>query len=643
MSGPALNLRKIRALAGKVWFVRGEAYFQQGRVVELSEHNGKLSAIVTGTEDYRVRLWTESNDLAYSCSCPLGDDEQFCKHCVAAALAWLAPAKNEGDAPQRTRDPENDLRAFLEQQEKEGLIAMLLREAENNRSARERLQLDAARQKVSGVDLSAFRRSIANATRTGGFVDYYAAPRYARRIHQAIDSISLLLDDGHSETVVQLTEYTLQKLEKAIGEMDDSDGHMGEILPALQELHHRACKQAGEDPQLLARRLFEWELRSDWGVFSGSAETYADVFGQQGLAEYRRLAEAEWNKLPALVPGDNSHDRFGSRFRITSIMESLARQSGDLEALAAVKRHDLAHPYSFLQIAEIYRQAGKHDQALDWAEKGMRAFPEVDSRLSDFLAAEYHRRGRHAEAMELIWAQFIERPGLNTYQKLHTHALMFDKLQFVADDEEVLAGEGAPVTEAKVMSAPASKLATRKSRRGDRQSEVPQTSSSTSEWSSWREKALTHLRAITKAQMRSEQSAAQRKNSWQPEPDYSQLVEIFLWEKNYEEAWQEATAGGCSQYLWLQLADAVAKDHPDRSLPIYRELIAPTLALTNNAAYDEAIKLLSKMRRAMTRLDRATEFEDYLAALRVEYKRKRNFIKLLDRLSTEPGAVATGS
>ena len=47
-------------------------------------------------------------------------------------------------------------------------------------------------------------------------------------------------------------------------------------------------------------------------------------------------------------------------------------------------------------------------------------------------------------------------------------------------------------------------------------------------------------------------------------------------------------------------------------------------------AYDEAIKLLRKMRKLMSRLDRAAEFEDYLVALRVEYKRKRNFIKLLD-------------
>ena len=99
MSKPALSLRQIRTLAGEVWFARGEAYFQQGRVGELSEHNGKLDAIVTGTEDYRVRLGIEDDDLSYSCTCPLGDDEQFCKHCVAAALAWLATAKNEGDAP----------------------------------------------------------------------------------------------------------------------------------------------------------------------------------------------------------------------------------------------------------------------------------------------------------------------------------------------------------------------------------------------------------------------------------------------------------------------------------------------------------------------------------------------------------------
>ncbi len=596
MPKPPFNLRKLRTLAGDVWFARGEAYFEAGRVVELNLHNGKLSARVTGTSDYRVSMRIENDDLIYSCTCPLGDDSQFCKHCVAAALAWLQLANEKENAPASKRESQkNNLRAFLEQQDKETLIATLLLEATGNRRLRERLQLEAARKNPSGVDLRTYRKSITEATRTGGFVDYYAAPGYARRIHQVIDNISALLDDGHAKAVVDLTEYTLARLEKAIGEMDDSDGHMGDIVPALQELHNRACQQAGEDPKTLANRIFKWELKSDWDFFSGSAEMYAEVFGPQGLAEYRRLAEAEWKKLPALGPGDDSEARYTSRFRITSIMESLARQSGDYEALVAIKRHDLSHPYSFLQIAEIYRQAGKFDEALDWAEQGMRAFRQVDSRLSDFVADEYHRRGRHAEAMDLIWAQFVESPRLDTYRKLHTHALMSDKLQFGAVSKS--------------------------------QTEVYAT-----HWSSWREKALAHIRTITKAEMQSAQRA-QPKYFWHHLTDHSQLVEIFLWENNYEEAWQEATAGGCSQYLWLQLADASAKDHPERSLPIYQELITPTLARTNNAAYDEAIKLLRKMRQAMHSLDHESEFDDYVAALRVEYKRKRNFIKLLDKLS----------
>ncbi len=54
--------------------------------------------------------------------------------------------------------------------------------------------------------------------------------------------------------------------------------------------------------------------------------------------------------------------------------------------------------------------------------------------------------------------------------------------------------------------------------------------------------------------------------------------------------------------------------------------------MTNNAAYEEAVEILRKVRKLMIRLERGTQFYDYLAVLRVEYKRKRNFIKLLDAI-----------
>jgi uncharacterized Zn finger protein len=44
------------------------------------------------------------------------------------------------------------------------------------------------------------------------------------------------------------------------------------------------------------------------------------------------------------------------------------------------------------------------------------------------------------------------------------------------------------------------------------------------------------------------------------------------------------------------------------------------------------VKLLHKIRALMVRLGCDDEFENYLVALRGEYKRKRNFIKMLDEL-----------
>ena len=54
--------------------------------------------------------------------------------------------------------------------------------------------------------------------------------------------MAALLNDGHAPAVIELTEYALARLEKAIGNMDDSDGYMRDILPELQNLHHRAWR-----------------------------------------------------------------------------------------------------------------------------------------------------------------------------------------------------------------------------------------------------------------------------------------------------------------------------------------------------------------------------------------------------------------
>jgi uncharacterized Zn finger protein len=72
------------------------------------------------------------------------------------------------------------------------------------------------------------------------------------------------------------------------------------------------------------------------------------------------------------------------------------------------------------------------------------------------------------------------------------------------------------------------------------------------------------------------------------------------------------------------------EDHPEDSLAIYQERIEPLVNRTNNKAYRRAYELVLKVRILMRRLGREAEFDEYMELLRLEYKRKRNFMKLLD-------------
>ena len=67
-------------------------------------------------------------------------------------------------------------------------------------------------------------------------------------------------------------------------------------------------------------------------------------------------------------------------------------------------------------------------------------------------------------------------------------------------------------------------------------------------------------------------------------------------------------------------------------MAIYEKRIEPLIEQTNNAAYKAAYKLLVRVRDLMQRLDREAEFEEYIELLRAEYKRKRNFMKLLEQM-----------
>lgn len=568
-----LSTSKLKKLAGSAVFARGEAYFNSDAVSRLKIADDMLSAKVAGSYSYAVKLWEEDGGIEYECSCPHGEEGNFCKHCVAVGLAWLAESKPESgtkSGKQKKANPWKEIADFVGLQDAETLASWLLESAKRDDVLYENLLLKARRTAGPVSTIKVFRAAIDRAVKTGGYVDWHEMPTYAAGLENIADSLAELLQQGQAAALIDLAEYAVARVEAACEYVDDSNGgEMTDMLERLGELHYQACIAARPDPVALAERLFKYEMADGYGAFFDCLRRYDKVLGKEGTARYKQLAEEEWRKVEPRTQKTGRGDYDSRRWRITSIMENIAKLSGDVEALVAAKSRDLSSALRYLDIAEIYRSHRQHDRTLEWAERGVKTFPDqTDDRLRDFLAEEYLRRKRNDEAMQLIWAQFSERPSLGSYQKLHQFAKK--------------AGL----------------------------------------WFAFREQALGHLDRLINSETGKRHYLSSA----------AVLVEIYLWEKNSEAAWEAASRGTISDRLWLRLAVAREEDHPGDVVPIYRRLIETAVAQTNNTSYEEAIKLLKRLKPLVVNSGMPAEFGQYVALLRAKYKAKRNFIKLLDKL-----------
>ncbi len=560
-----INRNALESLAGGTAFRRGEEYFAIDAVDRLHVQDNKVSAKVEGTET---------------------GDGYFCKHCVAVGLAWISEYGAESPssdvagrktAKAKRRDPWKDIRQYLETQSAESLVEVLLDVAQRDDRIFQSLLLKAERTHGDGNAEKAFQRAIDDAVRIRGFIDWREVGTYAGNIDQVADSLAELLQPDSAAMLVGLAEYVIVKIENAMEQVDDSNGEIGGIVCRLGELHLKACTLAKPDPVALAERLFRFETTLPFGLCSFDAATYQTPLGKKGLQRYRELAEVEWQKIKPRVD-DKGYDAY--RSAITRIMERLAEVRGDVDELVAIKAKDLSASHRYLGIAEILAKAKRHDEALGWAERGLKAFPDrPHNDLRDFLVAAYLKRKRNDEALQLTWIQFEERPSLEPYKKVY----------------EVAGKLGI--------------------------------------WPTQRERALAWLdQTITK-----EAASTCR---WKPKPstpNYTLRLSIALWEKDMDAAWTTAHQGICDRTLLITLAGKLEKDRADDAISLYRRVIPAIVEETKNSAYEEGVRLVRKIGGLMKAQNRLRAFGDYLAELRLQFKPKRNFMKLLDTVDRDFG------
>jgi len=411
--------RALKDLVGERAFARGEAYVRDGMVEILDRKPGRVLARVTGTDDYRTVVTGGGTVVGGECSCPAFAREGACKHMVAVALAAnAAVASGEADSGgvfARIRD-------HLKTKNVDTLIEMIVDAAERDPALLRKLKIGAAAANTSDAALDTqLRTAIRAATRTRGYVDYQRAAAWVAGVGAALDMLAEMASGPSAARAVGLADFALSQIVRAIENIDDADGGCGTLLARAQRIHCDACRVARPDPVSLARHLFLRETEGEYDIFHAAAAQYEDALGEEGLAEYRRLAQAAWDKLSARTGRRRGEDNFDTdSFRLAAILDFFAERDGDLATRIALRSKDLLSPWAFLQLAEFCRDHGQEDEALRRAEEGLWVFEDdpPDERLVFFAVDLLLRAGRKADAEAHLWRAFEKVPSLHLYSRL---------------------------------------------------------------------------------------------------------------------------------------------------------------------------------------------------------------------------------
>ena len=119
----ALSEATFKQLAGDQAFARGLKLYNQGRVGELGIKASEIIATVAGQTDYQVKLHHTVKQFEGSCDCPASDRFDFCKHCVAVALAYYYQTQTNQEIAEEPTD--DKISAYLKTLTKPDLVKEL--------------------------------------------------------------------------------------------------------------------------------------------------------------------------------------------------------------------------------------------------------------------------------------------------------------------------------------------------------------------------------------------------------------------------------------------------------------------------------------------------------------------------------------
>lgn len=562
-------------LAGQPAFARGTKYFVDGHVGSWSREGSIITAEVMGVEVYQVTLELTRKALNGACSCPASEGVVFCKHCVATALAVRAGQSGVEDVEAAEVCDESELvRSYLQRLDRVTLEDALLEMIEGDYA---QLQRWTARAEAlfGRADHKAMKKRITAAfPYNANIYRFDDVDAYFSRAEPTIDMLVEQAPLFSAEHGLALVDYALSRLSRALETIDDSGGFRFYCEQTLQQLHVQAVGRLEWSAKKKADYLYGLAFGDEHDWYPCIPKAYYRALGDDGISAYISLLQKQWDALPSLKQKAGwKHDVLYDRLRDPLLDQ--AKRRDDLPAMLALYQKTASRERDCISAAELCIEYGAWDQVELWLARAASAESPHGSRWST-----ERERLRVRLLLQQKKAPAASELQLTIYQSTHQLGDYHLLLEMAAEHQL----------------------------RTDYRQQVI-------DW---------HTTEIA-------QRSGSSPSRYGIVSPVDSLLEIYLseQEQSLDQALALCREHGVAPHLLLNLARAL-KDRPEDSLPLYVRLARHDIEQTKNRNYKQAIKLLKESKKTLITAQHQQDFTSAVNQLRVDYGKKRNFIKWLN-------------
>ncbi len=287
------------------------------------------------------------------------------------------------------------LRGFLEQQNKEQLIALIEELAGKHSIIREALQdrYDLSKGSVRKI-VNAVRKEIHELSSEPAWSNHWRGEGHIPDYSKVKDRMNALFKQGHADEVVALGKELLEAGIKQV-EMSNDEGETGMEISSCLDVVFQALPQSSLSPVEQMLWVIDAELEDEYELCYGSESFWKK---KQKASDWSAVADKLIDRLNAFSSekGEDSFSRNYRRDNLTNWIVRSLENAGRNEEIIPLCEQEAVKTGSYTRLVDVLRKAKRLEEAEQWIHKGIKATqkqsPGIASQLARYFTGNERKR-----------------------------------------------------------------------------------------------------------------------------------------------------------------------------------------------------------------------------------------------------------